>query len=203
MTRAFTRGLICCASAIAVAGCSGRDRAPNSAGGEVDTTIVPSTSGAVADRTNPMTDANILSTLGVLNGAEMTEARVARRRANNGSVKGLADLLLSDHAQMQSGLDSLAKAKNIVPAAGPRAQALQTETKSERERLEQLTGAEFDRAYVQAQVKAHEEAIAEANRLAGVAQDGDLRAAIQRALPKLQTHLDSARAVEQRLGTRT
>jgi putative membrane protein len=146
-----------------------------------------------------MTDATILSTLGVLNAGEMTAARAARRRAARTDVKAVADLLLSDHAQMQGVLDSVGKIGNIVPHPGARAEALENQMRAERDRLEQLVGRQFDRAYAEAMVRSHEDALAEANRLANLTRDAGLRGAILRAIPLLQVHLDTARALQHRV----
>jgi putative membrane protein len=59
-------------------------------------------------------------------------------------------------------------------------------------RLSKLSGAQFDRAYMQDMVKDHEEDVAEFQREANNGSDPDVKAFAGKTLPTLQSHLQSA-----------
>lgn len=63
------------------------------------------------------------------------------------------------------------------------------------------TGAAFDRGFVEAQVKAHQEAIALFEQQANGGGDADLKAFAQKQLPGLRNHLKQAQDLQGKLGT--
>lgn len=64
-----------------------------------------------------------------------------------------------------------------------------------RERLEQLSGAEFDREYMRLTVEQHEEAIRTTEHLAERAKNEQIRQWAGETLPALRTHLEEARGL--------
>lgn len=142
-----------------------------------------------------MTDANISSQIGTINGAEIQAAEMATRRARSADVKRFAREMIQDHRAMQKMVDSIATAKNLTPEPMANADSLQSATKAEQDRLSQLTGAAFDSAYANSQVMAHQQALDFLNRASNATQDSDLRTVIQQAIPKVQAHLDRARTL--------
>jgi len=63
------------------------------------------------------------------------------------------------------------------------------------------TGAAFDRGFIEAQVKAHQEAIALFETQANGSGDSDLKAFAQKQLPGLRNHLKQAQDLQGKLGT--
>jgi putative membrane protein len=192
-------GAIACAIGALVVGCSGGDNRNGDTlnmAGAVDTSA-----GAVANSGMQMSDANILSVIATINGAEIKDAQTAQQKASSKQVKDFAQQMITDHRAMQGSLDSLAKAKNLSPETGPTADSLQSATSAQADSLSKLSGKQFDQAYISAQVTAHQQAVDMLTRMSSSAQDPDLKNAIQQAIPKVQSHLDRARSLQQSLGT--
>src|SRR5688500_14470130 len=63
------------------------------------------------------------------------------------------------------------------------------------------TGAAFDRGFIDAQVKAHQEAITLFEKQANGSGDADLKAIAQKQLPGLRNHLKQAQDLQGKLGT--
>jgi putative membrane protein len=63
------------------------------------------------------------------------------------------------------------------------------------------TGAAFDRPFVEAQVKAHQDAIALFEKQASDGDDADLKAFAQKQLPALRNHLKQAQDLQAKLKT--
>jgi putative membrane protein len=61
------------------------------------------------------------------------------------------------------------------------------------------TGAAFDRGFIEAQVKAHQEAIALFEKQSNSGNDGDLKAFAQKQLPALRNHLKQAQDLQAKL----
>lgn len=81
-------------------------------------------------------------------------------------------------------------------------QRLQHEADSTQSELGKLSGAEFDRAYIEHQVSAHQEALEMIDRqLMPAAQDPQLRQTLEKAQREVEAHLEEARQIQQRLGS--
>lgn len=150
-----------------------------------------------------MSDANIASTVAVLNGGEILLSELADAKAQSAEVKQYGRDMVTQHRAMQATVDSLATAKNIEPQPIGVAETIQNQMNTERQRLEGMSGADFDRAFMQAQVTAHQQALDAHNAMVSAVQDPDMRATIQAAIPKVQEHLERARALSNSTGSTT
>jgi putative membrane protein len=65
------------------------------------------------------------------------------------------------------------------------------------------TGAAFDKGFIDAQVKAHQDAIALFEKQASGGSDADLKAFASKQLPALRTHLKQAQDLQTKLGAST
>jgi len=129
-------------------------------------------------------DKQFLSEAGTANLYEIGAARIALQKASNAEVKAFAQRILSDHTQSGEELSQLATVKGT---------ALPTELDGEPEEaiqhLTSLTGAEFDKAYMQHMTPGHQKSIAAFERAASGAADADVKAWAGKVLPTLREHL--------------
>lgn len=119
---------------------------------------------------------------------EVQIAELASSKASNADVKSFATTLANDHKNANNELVQLANSKKIeVPAAPPRAK------RNEIEKLGKLTGAEFDRRFVRnVGIKEHEKGIKKFEKASEKTKDPQLKAWIDKTLPKLREHLAAA-----------
>jgi putative membrane protein len=66
--------------------------------------------------------------------------------------------------------------------------------------LKGKTGAEFDKAYVDAMVKDHEEDVKEFQREADKGKDEQIKAFASETLPVIQGHLEKIKAIQSKMG---
>lgn len=135
-------------------------------------------------------DAKQLRELAVANMAEIEAGKLALSKASNADVKKFAQKMVDDHTKQLQELQSLAQSKNVQLPTAPDAKH-QRETK----KLQGLSGEEFDRAYMRAQVKDHRDAHKIAERAAKRAKDPEVRAAAGKAAPEIQDHLKMAQDI--------
>ena len=188
----------------ATAACGPGDNAANDSlasgtTGEAGASAAAATATPTADF-GQLSDANIASTVGVINGGEIQAGELAARNARSADVKAFARDMVSEHRAMQKSLDSLATAKNVTPQSASMSESIRNEMAAMQQRLEQMTGATFDSAYINGQVADHQKALDALNGMATAAEDADMRAAIQAAIPKVQAHLERARTLAANLG---
>lgn len=87
--------------------------------------------------------------------------------------------------------------------AGTGTPALSASAQRTMERLQGLSGADFDRAFIQQMVSDHKSAVADFQRAASSGSDSDVRRFAQQTLPGLQEHLQQAQTLSGRLGGRS
>jgi putative membrane protein len=148
---------------------------------------------STTSQTASAADTTFLQTAGRDGQAEVALARLAQRKTSNDDVKSFAAHLQSDHEKANSQLTSLARAKKVtVPA-------MSAEQGATRDRLDKLSGAEFDRAYISEMIAAHQKAI-DAFTNGASSADADVKGFASSTLPTLKAHLSEAQKLQQELG---
>jgi putative membrane protein len=148
---------------------------------------------SMTSQTASSADTTFLQTAGRDGQTEVALARLAQRKASNDEVKTFAAHLQRDHEKANSELTSLARSKKVtVPA-------MSAEQGATRDRLDKLSGAEFDRAYISEMIAAHQKAI-EAFTNGSNSADADVKAFASSTLPTLKAHLSDAQKLQQKLG---
>jgi putative membrane protein len=125
---------------------------------------------------------------------EVTLATTAESKASNSQVKSLAETIRKDHESANAELKTLAEKKNVTLPMTP-----STADKATHGRLEKLSGAAFDKAYVAEMVKDHRADITEFQKHEKDS-DPDVAAWATKTLPHLQNHLKMALDAQKALG---
>lgn len=128
------------------------------------------------------------------NAAEIELGQLARERATDQAVRDYGDRLVLDHRAASVELKALAVRKGWqVP------EQLDAQHMAVRDRLQGLSGREFDRKFAEEMVKDHQKAVSEFERAAQTVNDPDLRDWTQKTLPVLREHQRMAQDLSQRL----
>jgi putative membrane protein len=110
-------------------------------------------------------------------------------KAQNGDVKSFGQEMVDDHSKTSDELKELIKDKDVKAELPTK---LDDEHQAELDKLKGLTGNQFDRTYVQMQVKAHEKAVALFEAYAAAGENDDLKDWAKDTLPTLKEHLEDA-----------
>jgi len=145
----------------------------------------------------------IVAVLTASDSAEIKPSQLAMDKAQNADVKAYAQRMITDHGMLEDSLKALERQENVSPAPNAMSQQIETETRSTLQQLQGLSGAEFDRAYMQAMVQSHQAALnAVDTQLLPSAQDPKVKMALeQKVRPIIVAHLESAQAIQRSLGT--
>ena len=175
----------------AAGGMSSRDTAPSSA---------PAPAGGDTGASTEATPAAILSQMNVANTMEIQLSRMAPKKATAPAVKRIATQLVTDHSKNQQEVIALAKKLNVslTPATGGNVSA--SDSAAMPADLQGKSGAEYDRAFVQLQIQAHQNNIQKIqSQLLPAAQEPQLKAYLQKTLKAMQGHLATLEQTEQQL----
>ena len=129
------------------------------------------------------------------NNSEIRAGLLAEDEASNPEVKVFGRLMVFDHTELANELSAVAHRFGVSMPAGVTQQAEETTNK-----LESEQGASFDRAYMEAQVKAHEKAIGLFDKEAKTATNIEVAQLANLSLVILHQHLDLARLIDNALG---
>ena len=129
---------------------------------------------------------------------EVGLGRVAESRAENSDVESFAERMIEDHNSMNEEWADLARENRMAVGVdfGPNGQ--QTI-----ERLEDLSGTEFDQAYMNEMLRMHELDLAAFQRMASSARSSEVRQLASSGVSTIQQHLTLARQVGARVGVST
>jgi putative membrane protein len=129
--------------------------------------------------------ARFIHTVGIANTFEIQSSQVALQKTDNADVKQFAQQMINDHTKAGAKLTGITR-DDKLPA--PPTQ-LDPKHKKIMGSLQEKSGASFDRAYIQAQTKAHHEAVDLFAKYGRSGENHDLRQFASTTLPTLESHL--------------
>jgi putative membrane protein len=123
--------------------------------------------------------------------AEVQLGELAQQKAANAKVKDFGAMMVHDHSMANDQVKTLAAQRNVTLP-----DSVSDEHKKTMNNLMKKTGRDFDKAYMSAMVSDHEKTIDLFKDASEKANDPDVKTFANNTLPKLQQHLDSAKAVQ-------
>ncbi|OQW37306.1 MAG: hypothetical protein A4E19_14190 [Nitrospira sp. SG-bin1] len=127
---------------------------------------------------------------------EISLGQLAAQRAVNERVKEFGQQMVEDHKKASQQVEQLAMKQGVQLSPG-----LSRERREKVNKLSQLSGHAFDRAYMDYILEDHETIVEEFQRLVKTVQDQDIQQWITAMLPTLQTHREKAHKVKYSLQT--
>ncbi|WP_205510922.1 DUF4142 domain-containing protein [Longitalea arenae] len=147
------------------------------------------TQGAVDDRTMKFINEAAMGGM-----AEVQLGKMAQEKATNPRVKNFAEMMVRDHSEANTQLQSIAQQKNVTLRKD-----LEGDHKNHYEDLSKKKGADFDREYMKMMVDDHQDDINAFEKIAENGTDPDVKTFASQKLPTLRKHLDSAKAIQKSL----
>ena len=123
---------------------------------------------------------------------EVQSSELALQKATDAKVKDFAKMMVTDHKAANDKLKSTLQSAQL-PAPPTE---LDSKHKKMMNKLQSASDRDFDRAYLDAQVKAHKEAVQLFSNYAKNGQNKELQSFAQETLPTLEQHLKQVRSLE-------
>ena len=148
----------------------------------------------------PLTDGEIVAVTSTANAGEIEMANLAAKTATNADVKNFAAMMITQHKDMETKGKALAAKAKITPADNDASTALKTDVQSTITSLKTQKGKDFDKAYMESQVKAHRDVLnLFDNKLLPNAQNGDLKTLLTDGRSHVAAHLAKAEEIQKKL----
>jgi putative membrane protein len=154
-------------------------------------------SAGVAGQEKPgPTDPEIAHIAVTANQVDIDLAKLAKAKSGNAQVLRFAETMISDHTSVIEQATALVKQLGVTPAEHEVSRSLQSGGSEARTKLEGLTGAAFDAAYMEREVAYHQAVIdAVSQVLIPNAKNAQLKGLLEKVAPVLQGHLRHAKEV--------
>ena len=129
--------------------------------------------------------------------AEVKMGQLAADKGTNPDVKAFGQQMVDDHTKANNDLKSVAQAENMTLPTDVNAKE-----QAMYDKLSKMSGPAFDKMYVNAMVKDHEEDVKDFNKEANAGQDPQIKNFASTTLPTLQGHLTKIKGIQSSMGSK-
>jgi putative membrane protein len=142
-------------------------------------------------------DAQIVGIVLAADNIDIDYANLAMSKTQDKEVKDFAQQMITDHSAVSKEVTGLAGKLNLSPEDGDTSNSLKAQAQQMMQKLEGLSGKEFDKAYIDNEVAYHQAVInATKTVLVPSAQNAKLKSALEGAEPLFDGHLQHAERVQ-------
>jgi putative membrane protein len=147
-----------------------------------------------------LTDAEIVAVTTTANAGEIEMAELAKKKAVSPDVKNYAVMMITQHKDLENKDKQLETKAKIKPAESDTSKSLKSDVDSTISSLKNQKGKEFDKSYMDAQVKAHHDRLdMYDNKLLPNAQNDELKKRLTESRTHVANHLAKAEEIQQKL----
>lgn len=156
----------------------------------VTTVVCAFASSAAMSQTNVSSGDSAFMKKSAIGGmAEVELGKLAQQKGASEQVKEFGAHMVNEHSNANAELKQLAAAKGVVLPT-----ALDDKHQKIVDRLQKLSGEEFDRAYMKEMVSDHKKDVAEFQKQSKNGKDAEVKAFAAKTLPTLEKHYKMAQS---------
>jgi putative membrane protein len=146
------------------------------------------------------TDAQIAAIVVTANQVDIDAGKLAKTKAHSKDVREFAQRMITDHSGVNKSATELVERLHVTPEPNPTSESLQKGGDENLAKLKTLSGAAFDKAYIDHEVAYHEAVISALDKtLIPSAQNAELKALLVKVRPAFVAHLDMAKQIQSEL----
>lgn len=196
-----TLALALLAPALVLAACAKGD---DTAGAADTTAVAPPTEMAppapTAAPAATVSDAQIAAIVLAANAVDSTAGVAAAAKGTHADVKQFGQTMATDHGGVNAQAVALAGRLNLAPEENPTSRQLTQGGQQSQQSLSGLTGAAYDRAYIDHEVEYHQTVLDAIDQtLIPSAQNAELKALLEQVRPAVAAHLEMAKGIQTKL----
>jgi putative membrane protein len=146
------------------------------------------------------TDAQIAAIVVTANQVDIDAGKLAQSKAHSAEVRAFGGRMVTDHTAVNKSAKELVQRLHVTPEPNPTSESLQKGGDQNLAALRKLSGAAFDKAYIDHEVTYHEAVISALDKtLIPSAQNAELKALLVKVRPAFQAHLEHAQQIQSKL----
>jgi putative membrane protein len=153
-------------------------------------------SASVAFAQNP-TDAEIAAIVVTANQVDIDAGKLAQTKASHPEIKKFAERMVVEHTGVNKSATELVTKLNVTPQDNATSKSLKDSGTKNLSTLKGLTGAAFDKAYIDQEVAYHQQVLDAVDKtlIPGV-QNAELKALLVKVRPAFVAHLAHAKGLQ-------
>ncbi len=146
------------------------------------------------------TDPQIAAIVVTANQVDIDAGKLAESKAQSADVKAFAERMVTDHTAVNKSAKQLVQKLQVTPEPNATSESLQKGGDQNLATLKKLSGAAFDKAYIDHEVTYHEAVLNALDKtLIPSAQNPELKALLVKVRPAFQAHLEHAQQIRSQL----
>jgi putative membrane protein len=146
-------------------------------------------------------DPQIAGIVVTANQIDIDAGKLAQSKSKHKQVQAFARQMVTDHSAVNKQAGALAKKLGVKPEDSETSAALKKGAAENMANLKKLSGAKFNKAYVDHEVAYHQAVLDAIDKvLIPSAQNAELKGLIEKVRPAIQAHLDHAKHLQASLG---
>ena len=144
-----------------------------------------------------LNDAQIAHIVVTANQVDIENGELAKKKASSDDVQAYAHRMIGEHTDVNKQAKDLAAKVKVTPEDNPISKSLKADGKKNLDKLKNLSGSEFDKAYIDAEIKLHQQVIDVADtKLVPSVKNEELKALLVKVRPALVSHLEHAQKIQ-------
>lgn len=147
-------------------------------------------------------DAQIAAIVVTANQVDIDAGKLAESKGHSADVKAFGKQMVTDHTAVNKSAKELVQKLNVTPEPNSTSESLQQGGEQNVAKLKTLSGAAFDKAYIDHEVSYHEAVIGALDKtLIPSAKNAELKALLVKVRPAFEAHLAHAKKIQSELAT--
>jgi len=143
------------------------------------------------------TDAQIAMIAVTADTVDIDVGKMAAQKTSNRAVKEFAETMVRDHTAVNVKATALAKKLGVTPQESDTSKSLKADGEKKIAELKAMTGAEFDKAYIDNEVSYHEAVLGVLDKtLIPNTRNAELKMLLESARPIFVSHLAHAKKLQ-------
>lgn len=143
------------------------------------------------------TDPQIAAIVVTANKVDVEAGELAKSKATSPEVKAFAQTMITDHTGVNKSATELVHKLHVTPEPNATSRSLQQGGDQNLAQLQKLSGAAFDKAYVDHEVAYHQAVLDAVDKtLIPSAQNAELKALLVKVRPAFVAHLEHAKTLQ-------
>jgi putative membrane protein len=146
-------------------------------------------------------DAQIAAIVVTANQVDIDAGKLAESKGQSNAVKDFGKMMVTDHTGVNKQASELVKKLGVKPEENGTSSALKKGGDENLANLKKLSGAAFDKAYIDHEVAYHQQVLDTVDKtLIPSAKNAELKGLIEKVRPAFVAHLEHAKQVQSSLG---
>jgi putative membrane protein len=146
-----------------------------------------------------LSDAQFAGVLQTMNQGRIQEALIGQEKGSSPGVKHFAREMVTSHRTVQNKERALFTRLQLTPADSALSNQLKSDTQNELSALQSMRGKDFDRSFMDSQVRHLNNALELVDRIVPDVKSSELKAELQGVRTKIDGHLKEAERIQQTL----